>query len=146
MSKWSEKWAETARLLRTELEPHLTPGEELVGAVHANRPKTFSASLFAIGVTPDRLILLPIDKKMKANGEPTSITRDDITGAAIWGWGGGVRDFLSGSANQELRFETNTEKYRFMTLGGNIFEDSLAGEGQLRGIDAVIEFLQSAKR
>jgi hypothetical protein len=146
MGRWSEKWAETARLLRAELEPHLAPGEELIGAVHANRPKTFSASLFAVGVTPDRLIVLPIDKKMKAAGEPTSVTRDDITSAAIWGWGGSVRDFLSASSNYELRFETATEKYRFMTLGGTMLEDMLAGEDQLHGLDAVIEFLQSAKK
>ncbi len=50
------------------------------------------------------------------------------------------------TADQELRFETATEKYKLMVIGGNIVENALTGEDQLHGLDAVIEFLQSAKR
>lgn len=146
MPFFSDKWEETARRLRAELDPCLKPGEELIGAIHVNQQRKFSANLFAVGVTPDRLIVLPLDRKMKASGDPRSITRDDITSSAIWGWGGSIKDFLDVSADQELRFETATEKYKFMTIGGNIVENALAGQDQLRGLDAVIEFLQSAKR
>jgi hypothetical protein len=143
---FSDKWEETARRLEAELEPRLRPGEELIGAILVNQQRKFSANLYAIGVTADRLIVLPLDRKMKASGDPESVTRDDVTGSAIWGWGGSIKDFLDVSADQELRFETATEKYKFMTLGGNILENSMSGDGQLRGLDAVIEFLQSAKR
>ena len=146
MGFFSGKWEETARRLEAELEPCLKPGEELIGAILVNQQRKFSANLYAIGVTADRLIVLPLDRKMKASGDPESVTRDDVTGSAIWGWGGSIKDFLDVSADQELRFETATEKYKFMTLGGNILENAMAGDGQLRGLDAVIEFLQSAKR
>ena len=33
-----------------------------------------------------------------------------------------------------------------MVLGGNVIEDALAGESQLRGLDALIEFLLSTQR
>ena len=33
-----------------------------------------------------------------------------------------------------------------MVLGGNVIEDALAGKGQLRGLDALIEFLLSTQR
>ena len=146
MALFSSKWEETARRLEAELTPCLNPGEELIGAIFVNQQRKFSANLYTVGVTADRLIVLPIDRKMKASGDPQSVTRDDITHSSIWGWGGSIKDFLDVSGDQELRFETATEKYKFMTLGGNILENALAGEGQLRGLDAVIEFLQSAKR
>ncbi len=88
MGFFGNKWEETARRLRAELDPCLKPGEELIGAIHANQQRKFSANLFAIGVTPDRLIVLPLDRKMKASGDPQSVTRDDITSSAIWGWVG----------------------------------------------------------
>jgi hypothetical protein len=146
MALFSSKWEETARRLEAELKPCLKPDEELIGAIFVNQQRKFSANLYTVGVTPDRLIVLPIDRKMKASGEPQSMTRDDIIHSSVWGWGGSIKDFLDVSGDQELRFETATEKYKFMTLGGNMLENAMAGEGQLRGLDAVIEFLQSAKR
>ncbi len=145
MGLFSANWEKMSALLAAELEPHLEPGEPLVGVVHANQPKTFSATLYAVGVTPSRLILLPLDKKAKANGAPISITPAQITNSAIWGWGGGVREFLAANSDQQIRFETATDKYKLMVLGGNIIEDALSGETQRRGLDALAEFLIAAR-
>jgi hypothetical protein len=140
------KWEETSRRLRTQLEPYLAPDERLIGAVHANEPKTFSAKLYAIGVTPDRLIVLPVSRKMEAAGAPQTITRTDISASSVWGWGGTVGEFLSANSGQQIRIETPQGKYKLMVLGGNMLENSLAGDDHLRGLDALVEFVLSAKR
>ena len=146
MSPFAEKWEETDRRLRAELAPYLGSGEELLGVVHANQAKTFSAELFAVGVTPDRLVILPLDRKMKAKGEaPESVTRADVRNSSVWGWGGGVKEFLSMRGSQEIRIETPNRKYKLMTLGGNMFENAIAGDGQLTGLESLVAFLDSAK-
>jgi hypothetical protein len=139
------KWEETSRRLRAQLEPYLVPDESLIGAVHANEPRTFSAKLYAIGVTPERLIVLPVSRKMEAAGSPETITRTDITASSVWGWAGTVGEFLSASAGQQIRIETPRGKYKLMIVGGNTLENSLAGDDHLRGLDVLIEFLLSAK-
>jgi hypothetical protein len=146
MSPFTGKWEETDRRLRAQLAPFLGSSEELLGVVHANQAKTFSAELFAVGVTPDRLLILPIDRKLNAKGDgPESVTRADVRNSSVWGWGGGAKDFLSMRSDHEIRIETPNRKYKFMTLGGNMFENSLAGDGQLAGLEALIVFLDSAR-
>lgn len=145
MGLFEQNWKEADRLLRLQLEPQLVPGEQLVGVVHANQQKTFSAKLYALGVTPVRLILVPIDRKFQANGPVVSLTRDVITGSSVWGWGGSVGDFLSSSSDQQIRIDTPDGKFKLMVLGGNILEDALSGAGQRSGLDALVEFLISAR-
>lgn len=146
MGRFADKWAEADRMLRVVLEPSLRPGEALIGAVHANESKIFSAQLYAVGVTPDRLILQPVDRRWAPKGDARSITRADVTGCSVWGWGGGVSTWLSANADQQIRIETADGKLKLLVLGGNVIEDALAGEGQLRGLDALIEFLLSTQR
>jgi hypothetical protein len=142
----SSNWEEVARNLRAAVEPHLQPGEQLIGVVHANEPKTFSAKFYAIGVTPDRLVLLPLNRKMAPSGDPpVSIARGDIVNSSVWGWGGSVRDWLSATSDQQIRIQTSSAKYKLMMLGGNLLENTLAGDDQLSGLDALVAFLQSAK-
>ncbi|MCU0269566.1 MAG: hypothetical protein MUF83_13115 [Acidimicrobiales bacterium] len=147
MGLFDANWERMAAILRELLTPLLAPGEELVGAVQANQQKTFSAKLFAVGVTPQRLIVVPVNRKWQPTGDPPrSVTRADITGCSVWGWGGSVRDFLSASADQQIRIQTADESYKWMVLGGNLLENSLAGADHLRGLDALIEFVLSARR
>jgi hypothetical protein len=119
----------------------------LLGAVHANQPKTFSAKLFAIGVTADRIIVVPIGRKVEPSGEPAhSITRADVLKCSVWGWGGGLKEWMSMTGDQQIRVETPNEKFKWHILGGNWLENSLAGDEQLGGLGALIEFLMSTKR
>lgn len=143
---WLEKgWEELSQRLRVALEPY-REGEELVGVVHVNQPGLFSAQLFAIGVTPTRLILLPLDRRHVATGEPVSVRASDIESSAIWGWGGSVGDWLAASADQQLRFTAGGRKWKLMVLGGNLLEDALSGPSQKSGLQALLEFLLAAKR
>ncbi|MBX3286849.1 MAG: hypothetical protein KF703_15985 [Actinobacteria bacterium] len=146
MGRFADKWAEADRMLRAVLEPSLHPGEALVGAVHANEPKTFSTQLYAVGVTPERLVVQPVDRRWAPKGDARSITRADVTGCSVWGWGGGVGSWLSTNADQQIRIETADGKLELMVLGGTLTEDALAGEGQLRGLDALSELMLSTRR
>ena len=145
MALFAKNWEEVDRRLRAVVEPELRPGEEIVGVVHANQAKTFSAELFAVAVTPDRLVIVPLDKKMNASGEAESVTRDDVRSSSVWGWGGSVSDFLSPRSGNEIRIETPRRSYKLMVLGGTMLENSLAGDGQLGGLEAFIAFLQSGE-
>lgn len=143
---WIERgWEEMSKRLRLALEPY-REGEELVGVVHANEPGLFSAQLYAIGVTPSRLILVPLDRRSAVAGEPVVLREGDIEASAIWGWGGSIGDWLSGSAGQEVRFSAGGRKYKLMVLGGNLLEDALSGPSQKSGLQALLEFLLAAKR
>lgn len=143
---WIERgWEELSKRLQVALEPY-REGEELVGVVHANQPGLFSTQLYAIGVTPSRLILLPLDRRHAATGEPVLLRAGDIEASAIWGWGGSMGDWISGSSGQELRFTAGGRKYKLMVLGGNLLEDALSGPSQRSGLQALLEFLLDAKR
>lgn len=143
---WLEKgWEELSQRLRVALEPFLE-GEELVGVVHANQPGLFSVQLYAIGVTPTRLLLLPLDRRHAATGEAVSVRASDIESSAIWGWGGSIGDWLAASSDQQLRFTAGGRKWKLMVLGGNLLEDALSGPSQKSGLQALLEFLLAAKR
>jgi hypothetical protein len=47
--------------VRSHLESHLESGEELRGVAAATYQKTFSGSLYAVGVTDRRLLLQPLE-------------------------------------------------------------------------------------
>lgn len=146
MGKYADRRAEIDQRLRATLEAQLPPGEALIGLVQANEQKTFSAKLYAVGISPERIVLQPVDRKWAPAGDARSITRGEVTGCSVWGWGGGVASWLSTSADQQIRIETTDVKIKLMALGGNVIENALASEGQLRGLDALIEFLLSTQR
>ena len=131
--------------LGNHMKAQLVPGETLKGVITANQQKTFSANFYAIGTTDQRLILQPVTKKWQPDGEAISVHRGDITSSSVWGKGGGFKTWASMSAGQELRFEANGTKWKFMALGGNLLEDLLANDEQVDGLDHVVEFLLSAQ-
>ena len=137
---------EASRRLAEQLAPHLGPGEPLAGVVHAVQSRLFSADLYAVGVTPTRLLLLPLDRRMQAKAPPVAATRGEVTDASVWGWGGSLADFLSATAGEQIRFTAGGKKYRLMVLGGNRLEDALSGPTQRAGLEALVAFLLSARR
>lgn len=145
MGWMADKWEEMSKQLRGLVVPHLATGEQLLGVAHANQPRIFRSELFAVGVTPARLILVPIDRRNAPAGAPVSIEKGEIRSASIWGWGGSVADFLSASAGQQIRFEGGGRKWKLMLLGGNLLEDSLSGPSQRAGLSALVEFLLAAR-
>ena len=146
MAFFEQHSEEASRRLAAQLAPHLAPGEPLDGVVHAVHAKLFSADLYAVGVTPSRLLLLPLDRRMEATAPPVAATRDEITDASVWGWGGSLADFLSATAGQQIRFTAAGAKFKLMVLGGNLLEDALAGPTQRAGLETLVAFLLSARR
>ena len=88
---------------------------------------------------------MPLDRKMAASGDPESVTKADVLASSVWGWGGGVKEFLA-ARGDEIRIETPRRKYKLMVLGGTMLENALAGDGQLEGLEALVAFLQSAQQ
>ena len=142
----AQRWEEASRRLIEVVTPFLADGEQLVGIVHATQAKTFSADIFGIGVTADRLLIVPVNRKLERDGEPISVRREDITSASVWGYGGSARDFVSMTADHQLRFEANGRKFKLGVLGGNLLEDMLSGPSQRSGLEELVSFLLSAAR
>ena len=141
----SANWEALSAKLTSVLTPRLEPGERLVGVVQATVPQFFSATLYAVGITPSRLLLPPVDRRWEAAGETVAHPRSEIESSSIWGWGGGVADFLSATSDQQIRFTARGRKWRLMVLGGNRFEDALSGPTQRAGLAAFVDFLRSAR-
>ncbi|HEY7574412.1 MAG TPA: hypothetical protein VIB08_04570 [Thermoanaerobaculia bacterium] len=142
---FAANWEELSRRLAAVVAPHLAAGEELSGVVHAHQAKLFSAELWAIGVTPERLVMVPIDRRHEAAGAPLSIPRGELADCSVWGWGGGVAEFLSMTADQQIRFTAAGRKFKLMALGGNLLEDALSGPAQRQGLEALIRFLLTSR-
>lgn len=143
MGRLSDKQQEIEQRLREAIVHAVPPGETIRGVVIGNQQRTFSVSLWALGVTEQHLVLQPLDRKYVPNGTPIALRADEIEVGNIFGDGAGLS---IGKKAQELRFSARGEKYKFMTLGGNMLENLFASDGQLDGLDAIVEFLRSAKR
>jgi hypothetical protein len=132
------------------LQSLLVPGEVLRGTIVANQQKTFSATLYLVGTTDRRIIMQPVDRKWQPNGEPFSFGMNDITNTSIWGSahesagkGEKIATFLTTSGDR-IKFEAGGEKWKLMTLGGNMVENFLATEDQEDGLEAFLNFIVAA--
>lgn len=140
---WSEKFAEADALYRGVIAPHLAAGEALNGVFQATRAKTFGGSLWVIGVTPHRLIMVEITRKLQPKGPVVVVQPQDIVKSSVDGFGGGLAHFLSSDLG-DIRFDTATEKYKFLVLGGGL-DTKLAGEYQTHGKQQFLGFLAAAR-
>ncbi len=141
MGFMANKWAETDALLKAAIAPNLG-GEQLVGCVHAIRQGKMSAKVFAIGITPEHLVIVEVDRKMRpGNDAPTKLKASEITVGNLFGEGAG---WSIGQKDQEIRFTARGEKHRYMVMGGNMVENALTGAEQVSGLNAFVEFLRGA--
>jgi hypothetical protein len=131
------------RLLRSVLQE----GETLQGVIAATHQKTFSGSLFAIGVTDRRLLLQPLDRHLQAKGELRSISPETLQGADLEGAGGdwwtAPAAILDMSA-LAVTFRTNDgEKLKLLMMKGTGVFGGLGGEESQRdGVMALAGWLQ----
>jgi hypothetical protein len=144
-----EKQREIYQQAIAGMQARLDAGETLRGVAFASQSKTFSITLFVIGTTDQRLILQPVDRRWQAKGDPTIVRRGEVTDSSVWGWSVGeastaqkIRTFAT-SNGQEIKFQANGEKFKLMSLGGNMLENMMASDEQLVGVQALIEFLSS---
>ena len=89
-----------ADVVRPQLEAQLEQGETLQGIAAATHQKTFSGSLYAIGVTDRRLLLQPLDRKLQPKGALVPVAREAAADAELDGAGG---DWWSGAVGRPQR-------------------------------------------
>ena len=143
MGWMSDKQAETATRLRAVIDPQVPAGETLRGAVYATKPSTFSAKLYAVGVTDQHLLIQEVDRKWKPVGTASVATAGEIKVGNIFSEG--AKWSLS-DKDQEIRFEAKGQDFKLMVLGGTLFENALAGGEQIDGLQALVTFLRTASR
>lgn len=143
MGWMSDKQAEAADRLRAVIAPNVPTGETLVGCVHATRRSTFSAKLYALGVTDRHLLIQEVDRKWQPAGAPVVVAPQEVAVGNIFGEGATLS---LGSKDQEIRFTAAGQDYKLMVLGGTLMENALAGTDQVDGLQALVAFLRSARR
>jgi hypothetical protein len=130
-------------LIGQTLDPLLIDGEQVLGRLLATHSKAFSATVYAIAVTPQRLIFQPVGRKLEAKGEPVSVTPSDIVKSSVDGFGAGLAEFLRTNPG-EIRITTNDHTFKLSALGGGI-DQMVTGDAQRDGKQALLEFLYSAR-
>jgi hypothetical protein len=143
MGWMSDKQVEAATRLRAVIDPQVPADETLRGAVYATKPSTFSAKLYAVGVTDQHLLVQEIDRKWKPVGAAMVATAGEIKVGNIFS--DGAKWSLS-DKDQEIRFEAKGQDYKLMVLGGTLLENALAGGEQVDGLQALVAFLRTAPR
>jgi hypothetical protein len=109
--------------------------------------KTFSGSLYGVGVTDRRLLLQPLDRKLHPNGELISVTRDEAAEAELDGAGGGwwtAPEAVLDATALTLKLKTADGarlKLMMMRGGSSLF----GGEQQADGVVALAEWLAAAR-
>ncbi len=66
-------------LARPHIESLLEPGEMLRGVAAAVHQKTFSGTLYAIGVTDRRVLLQPVGRKGEPKDQPRILTAETVS-------------------------------------------------------------------
>ncbi|MCU0260172.1 MAG: hypothetical protein MUE78_04060 [Ilumatobacteraceae bacterium] len=129
-----EVYERLAGLIRDQL----TPGEEVLGMFTASDSKLFTQQMYAIGVTPQRLVMVPVSLRWQPKGEPWSIMRDDVEGAK-------ESDLKVDNDNPRKLFEPTkivvASKIKIRTGDGRklnlIANDALSGFGEGDGLEAL---------
>jgi hypothetical protein len=125
---------------RPVLERALDPGETLDGVCAATQQQGFFGGRgVAIGVTPRRLIVQPLDRRGDVAGEPTSVRPEEVASADAGGVSGGWPSLgaavMDGAAVKLTVKTTGGEKLKLMMMRGGGWLSG--GEGQARGVAAL---------
>jgi len=131
--------------LRPHLEGLLAEGEELEGICACSQQRgLFSGGTVALGITPGRLIMQPLDRRGNPDGEAQSLRPGDIAGAKAEGAGGGWPEIgaaiMDRQAAKLTLKTTRGEKLRLMMMradSGDLMGKLGGGEGQRRGVEAL---------
>jgi hypothetical protein len=136
-----------AKVVRPLLEGQLEQGEALEGIAAATHQKTFSGSLYAVGVSDRRLLLQPLDRKLQPKGALVTVTREAAADAELDGAGGGwwtaPSSVLDATALTLKVRATDGERYKLMMMRGG--SSLFGGEEQAQGVVALAEWLAAAR-
>jgi hypothetical protein len=135
--------------LRVSLEGLLETGEELRGICAASQQRgLFKGGAVALGVTDRRLILQPLNRRGKPEGEALSILPTEVesahAGAAGDEWYDAEPSLLAGSAVTLKIRTTGGEKLKLMMMHGEGLLGGLGGgEAQRRGVEALAAWFRA---
>jgi hypothetical protein len=130
------------------VQPLVEEGESLLGVCAGSWQKgMFSQSMVAFAVTDKRLVVQPANRKWEPDGEPLSLTRDQIVSAKTGGAGdaGDISGAIMSKSAIKLQVKTiDGEKLKFMLMRGTGPLGGFGGgETQKRGVEAVARFLST---
>ncbi len=123
---------------RDALEGALRPGEQLLGGLLATRRSGLAIRTLAVGVTADRILLVPTSRKHA--DEVVSLERSDIASATTKGLGTDWRT-LAGDNVARLTIESRTQGTVKLSLVGDDLAGVAVAGGPSSGIVALREFL-----
>jgi hypothetical protein len=140
--------------LRPHLETLLEPGEMLEGICAASQQQgLFKGRGVALGITEGRLIVQGLDRRGDPDGEPLSLTPQDISEAKAEGAGGGWAEIGAALMDKhavKLRLRTASgEKIQLMFMraeGGGLMAKLGGGVGQRAGVEALAGWFARAER
>jgi hypothetical protein len=134
---------------RPELEPRLEGGEDLRGICVASQQKgLFKGGAVAIGVTDRRLLVQSLDRRGNPDGEPRSLTPEQIAEAKAGPAGGGWLNVSTAILDHTaVRLEIKTtdgEKLKLMLMRGEggVLGKLGGGEPQRLGLEALAEWFR----
>ncbi len=130
--------------ISTYLSTQCPPNEPLRGAMLGTQARTFSNDFYAIGVTDNYLIVQKLTKKQEPVGPSLLLQPIDILNAALWGHGGGFREWWAAHSEFQIRFETRDYHYKLLVLGGKTMAKAM-GQDFIDGIEAVANWLANAR-
>jgi hypothetical protein len=132
---------------RPVLTEQLSDGEELRGVCVASRQKSmFVGGAVAIGVTDQRLLIQPLDRRGDADGSAQSISPEQVASAKAGGAGGGWWSVTTGILDHAaVRLEikqTDGEKLKVMLMRGEgkLLGKLGGGEAQRTGLEALADW------
>lgn len=128
--------------LRPVAESLLQPGESLLGCCIATRRGLFSGQMVAIAVTEGRLVVQPLTRRFKPDGEPLSLPPQRIADARAGSGGGGwptIGSAILDGASVALKLRTTDgQKLKLLMMHASGLLGGLAGgEAQRQGVEAL---------
>ncbi len=134
--------------VQPQLEAQLESGETLCGIIAATHQKTFSGSLYAIGVTDRRLLLQPLDRRLQPKGQAKAVSPDTLVEATAGGAGDGswsLNSIIVDAAATKLELRTTDgERLKLLMMDGGdgLLRRLGGGEAQRDGIQALAAFFR----
>jgi len=132
---------------RPVLTDQLGNGEELRGLCVASQQKSmFKGGAVAIGITDQRLLIQPLDRRGEPDGPSESIAPDQVASAKAGGAGGGWWSVTTGILDHAaVRLEikkADGDKLKVMLMRGEgkLLGNLGGGEPQRQGLEALAEW------